>query len=183
MIVINFKLKQTWENVNILIYSSLLNGNGVHWMFFNCELRIFVPQWFFKKWGWRVAGRNQNNTRVKLTDVFAEDTNKCRLKDKINSLHGTEPFLRNRQLRNCSTFTNILWNPKVHYRVNESPPLIPILSHINPVHTSPLCRSQWLRGLRHEPSSLDRTLGSWVRIPLKASMSVYLYSVFVLFCV
>jgi hypothetical protein len=29
-------------------------------------------------------------------------------------------------------------------------------------------RSQWPHGLRHDLSSLTRTLGSWVRIPLKA---------------
>jgi hypothetical protein len=34
------------------------------------------------------------------------------------------------------------------------------------------CRSQWTHGLRHELSFLARTLGSWVRIPLKAWMSV-----------
>jgi hypothetical protein len=34
-------------------------------------------------------------------------------------------------------------------------------------------RSQWPCGLRHELSSLARTLESWVRIPLKAWMSVY----------
>jgi hypothetical protein len=34
------------------------------------------------------------------------------------------------------------------------------------------CRTQWPRGLRHELSSLSRTLGSWVWIPLKACMSV-----------
>jgi hypothetical protein len=44
-------------------------------------------------------------------------------------------------------------------------------------------RSQWQRNLKHELSSLARTLGSWVRIPLKAWMSVCVYSVFVLSCV
>jgi hypothetical protein len=43
--------------------------------------------------------------------------------------------------------------------------------------------SQWPRSLRHELSSLSRTLGSWFRIPLNAWMSVCVYSVFVLFCV
>jgi hypothetical protein len=44
-------------------------------------------------------------------------------------------------------------------------------------------RSQWPRSLSYELSSPIETLGSWVRIPLKAWMSVYVYSVFVLFCV
>jgi hypothetical protein len=35
-------------------------------------------------------------------------------------------------------------------------------------------------GMRHELSSLARTLVSWVRIPLDAWMSVYIYSIFVL---
>jgi hypothetical protein len=40
---------------------------------------------------------------------------------------------------------------------------------------------QWPRGLRHEPSSLTRTLGSWVLNPPKAWISVCVYSVFMLF--
>jgi hypothetical protein len=44
-------------------------------------------------------------------------------------------------------------------------------------------RSQWPCGLRHELPSLARTLGLLVRIPLKAWISVGIFSAFVLFSV
>jgi hypothetical protein len=53
----------------------------------------------------------------------------------------------------------------------------------NNKHPSSRCRSQWRRSIRNEPSSTVRTLKSSLRIPLKAWMSVCVYSVFVLFCV
>jgi hypothetical protein len=31
----------------------------------------------------------------------------------------------------------ILWNPKVHYSINKSPPLVFIMGHMKPVHITP----------------------------------------------
>jgi hypothetical protein len=45
-------------------------------------------------------------------------------------------------------------------------------SMMNSTQSLRRCRSQWPRGLKHELSSPSRTLGSWVRIPLKVWMFI-----------
>jgi hypothetical protein len=75
---------------------------------------------------------------------------------------------------------SILWNPKVQYRVHKSPPLVPILNHINPVHSIPSYISKIHSNIVHPPTSWSSqwSLSFWlshqcpIHIPLLPHLSI-----------
>jgi hypothetical protein len=102
------------------------------------------------------------------------------------SNHGVRYYFLVMNRSGCQSFT-IKYDPSWGHKLGNQSiwNYISISNHVIGLELFklPKCRSQWPRGLRHEPSSSTQTLGSWVRIPLEPWMSVYVYSVCLVLCV
>jgi hypothetical protein len=82
-----------------------------------------------------------------LIQLFKQLTN------RLTNFMGLSPSWEAASCAPIQELCRILWNPKVQYHVHTSPPLVPILIYMNPVHINPFYPSKIHFNVIHPPTS------------------------------
>jgi hypothetical protein len=105
----------------------------------------------------RLGGPHQYVIQIHLSISSFANISICSrdyFRDFENSLtHAAEPFLRSCLFCSHSTTSQGFMEPKFHYSVQKSPPLVPILSQIDQIHTILSYFSKIHFNIIHPPTS------------------------------
>ena len=110
---------------------SILDWNRLH-LEITCNYYLFSvlrhkerEAGYFKTTAAKPACTKRNFVTVK------QNINRCLLTYSMEQ----SPYGEANWFSASQEISRILWNPKVHYRIHNCPPPVPILNQLNPVHT------------------------------------------------